>query len=68
MAGVLIGRSVSTRNGPSVLSAGTGTLTIWGSRDLVTTNQLLTITADNIDIDGTSRVITGTAALVLHWP
>jgi hypothetical protein len=56
--GVILSQSVTVTNSDTKISAGTGTMTVAATRSLSTTNQLLTITADDVDILGT--VNTGT--------
>jgi hypothetical protein len=63
--GVILSQSVTTRAGATVVRAGTASLTILDRRTLSTTNQFLTVTADDIDIQGTGGVSTGTAGMVI---
>ena len=64
----ILGPFTST-NSPSVLQAGTGILTIAAAALVSTTNQMLTITADDVDIQGAvgqpGGISTGTATLVM---
>ena len=47
--GVVLSGSVISKNQPSLVSAGVGTLTIVSGKTVSTTNQLLSITADDIN-------------------
>ena len=49
---------------PSVFNAGTGTLNIQSTNSLSTTNQLLTITSDDMQLYG--KVDAGTAATIVE--
>jgi hypothetical protein len=63
--GVAVLESVTTKSSATVLRGGTGYLTIRDRRTLSSTNQQLTITADNIDIQGTEQGLTaGTTSLL----
>ena len=64
MGGVLLSESVTTKNWPTLIYAGTGTLTTLATKALSTTNRWLTITADDIDFQG-NVVTSGTAAMVI---
>jgi hypothetical protein len=63
--GIVFSQSVTTKNLQTVLRAGSGTLTIVDRRTLSTTNQLLTMTADDIVLQGVASVTTGAAAIVV---
>jgi hypothetical protein len=60
MGGVVLSESVSSKNWPTLIYAGTGTLKILSTKTLVSTNQLLTITADDVNFQGDS-INSGTA-------
>jgi hypothetical protein len=61
-AGAEIGQAVTTK-AVTVVNAGAGTLTVATGKQLSSTNQLLTITADDIDLVGT--INTGTSSLTI---
>jgi len=52
MGGVVLSESVTTKNDPILIKAGTGTLTVKGTKSLSTTGQLLSLVADDLDFDG----------------
>jgi hypothetical protein len=58
-AGVILSASVTTKGAPLTLNTGTGSLTVTAAKTLSTTNQLFTIAADNIDLDATSVIDSG---------
>ena len=62
MGGVVLSESVTTKNWPTLIYAGTGTLKTLSVKSLVSTNQLLTVTADDVDLQG-DVVDSGTAAV-----
>ena len=64
MGGVVLSESVTTKNWPTLIYAGTGTLKTRANKSLVSTNQLLTVTADDVDLQG-DLVDSGTAAMVI---
>ena len=64
MIGISLSQSLTTKNTPTVLSAGTAALTIKATFSLDTTNQLLVVTANDVDFSGTA-VSTGTGAVTL---
>jgi hypothetical protein len=64
MGGVMLSASVTTKNLQTVVFAGTGVLKSLATKNLVTTNQLLTITADDADFAAT--VSSGTAAMIIN--
>jgi hypothetical protein len=63
-AGIVMSMDVTTQLSESVYSAGTGTLSIASTKSLITSNQILKITADDIDFSGTA-VNSGTAAMTI---
>jgi hypothetical protein len=63
--GIVLSQGFTTMASETILNAGTGTLTIMDMRTLSTTNQRLTITADDIDLQATPDVSTGGAALII---
>ena len=66
-AGIIFAESLSSKASADVMSAGTGTLTIATAKSLSTTNQFLTITANDIDMQGTGTLDSGPAAsITLH--
>ena len=62
--GVILSESVTTKSAPTVIHANTGTLTVVAAKTLSTTSQLLTVTANDMDIGG--AIDTGTADLVIE--
>jgi len=64
MGGVIISQNTTTQSTASVVSTGTGTLTVQTGKLLSTTGQLLTVTADDIILEGT--VSSGNAALIVE--
>ena len=64
MGGVVLSESVTTKNWPTLIYAGTGTLKTLADKSLVSTNQLLTVTADDVDLQG-DLVDSGTALMVI---
>ena len=64
MGGVVLSESVSTKNWPTLIYAGTGTLTTLATKSLSSTNQLLTVTADDVDLQG-DLVDSGTAMAII---
>ena len=65
MGGVVLSASVTTKNLQTVLFAGTGTLTTDSSISLSSSNQLLAVTADDINFEG-DQVSSGTAAMIIN--
>jgi hypothetical protein len=63
--GVILSQSVTTKQDDVVVRGGTGSLKIMDRMTLSTTNKLLTITADDVDIRGTAKMSTGTASLTI---
>ena len=66
MGGIIFSKSVSTKSTPTNLNGGTGTLTVLASMSLSTTDQILTITADQFDFQSGSTVSSGTARSTLN--
>jgi hypothetical protein len=64
MDGVVLSESVTTKNWPTLIYAGTGTIESISSRSLVSTNQMLTLTADDVVFQG-DLVDSGTALLTI---
>jgi hypothetical protein len=62
--GVILSESLTTQLSETVISANTGSLTIVATKTLTTSNQLLTVTADDVTLSGDS-VESGTAAMIL---
>ena len=60
MAGIKIMTDFQSYGQRVVLSSGTGTLTVAATKSMLTTNQPLTITADDIDLQSDSAVSSGT--------
>jgi hypothetical protein len=56
---------VVTQASPTLLWTGTGTLTITRDKSLITTNQLLSITADDFDFHSKVKVSSGSASTVV---
>ena len=65
LGGIVLSQGFQTSSSESILNAGPGTLTVIDTRTLSTTDQRLTITADDMDLQGTSRVCSGTAAMII---
>ena len=63
-AGVNIAHDTVTKDHPTLIWAGTGTLTVGLGKSLKTTNQLLTITADDTNIGG--PLSSGAALMVVE--
>jgi len=63
-AGVEVQEELSTKDTPTSLSAGTGTLTVTQKGSMTTNGQLLTITTDNVDLQG-SAISSGDAITVM---
>jgi len=63
MSGIVVEESVTTKNTATVLSAGTGTFTVFSSRTMLTTNQDLVITADDIDLRTGAAIDAGSAVV-----
>jgi hypothetical protein len=61
--GIILSQSLTTKASTTTLRGGTGALKILDRRTLSTTGQLLTITADDIVIQG--GISTGAAALII---
>jgi hypothetical protein len=51
-AGVILSESLTTKNLPTIIQTGTGTLTVTTTKSLQTTSQHLTVTADDVDYWG----------------
>jgi hypothetical protein len=66
-AGVILSESVTTGTTPTAVSAGTS-LTIESTKSLVSTNQVLVVTALDLVLGGTSpgAMSSGTAAMSIH--
>jgi len=64
MGGITLLESVTTRAGATVMQAGTGTITVAATMSLSTTDQLLNLTSDDMDLSG--EVISGTGAITLE--
>jgi hypothetical protein len=58
--GVVLSASATTKSLETIVRTGTGTLTVVSTITLSTTDQLLTVTADDIDIQGDGAVTSGT--------
>ena len=69
MGGIVLSQSVSTKNTNSIFSAGTGTLTILGTKQLTTTGQVLTMTLDDIvlETDATINVANSTVTMATYY-
>merc|ERR1712159_492337 len=65
MSGIVLSGSVTTKQSQTLLRAGSGTLTIVDNKVLSTTNQLLTISADDTDIVGAAQINSGSTAVLL---
>jgi hypothetical protein len=63
--GIVLSESATTKNWPTLLNAGTGTITVAASKTLSSTNQLLTLTSDDVDFSASSTVSTGTTTLLV---
>ena len=61
--GVVLSESVMTKATTSVIWTGTGTLTISSLKTLSTSDKVLTITADDINLDADSQLSSGTASI-----
>ena len=59
----MLSESVTTTSSTTTIKSGTGTLTVVSGKTLSSSSQLLTLTVDDVDIDG--NVETGNAALHL---
>jgi hypothetical protein len=64
-AGIILQESLTTKQETTILSGGTGTLTIATTKSLSTTGQFLLITADDIDLQGDASISSGSAATVI---
>jgi hypothetical protein len=64
-SGIVFNDGLTTKNSATYLNGGTGSLTIAASRSLSSTNQLLTVTTDDVDISSSATVDTGTGTLLL---
>ena len=70
-AGILMDQSVTTKASPTVLNGGTGSLTITASTELSTTDQELTIKADDIQLEAVGggvepiAIMTGSAVTTI---
>jgi len=62
--GVFLSQSMSTTTSKTLLDLGPGTLTILSTMTLSTTNQLLTVTADDVTLSG--QVSTGSSAVIFE--
>jgi hypothetical protein len=65
VGGVVLSENVITSASPTLLWTGTGTLTITRDKSLITTNQLLSITADDFDFQSKVMVSSGSASTVV---
>jgi hypothetical protein len=67
MGGIVLSESVTTRSSAVVLRAGTGTLTVQTSKTLSTSDQLLRISTDDVDLasDLAGGVSSGAADIIL---
>jgi len=63
--GIVLSHSVTTKGTATYLTAGTGTITVTATSTLSSTNQLLTLLADDVEFEVSSGILTGTAKLVL---
>ena len=64
MGGVVLSQSLTTESSSVVVSTGTGSLTVVSTMSLSTTGQLLTITADDFDLNG--EVSSGTHTTIIE--
>jgi hypothetical protein len=65
MGGVVLSVSVTTKEHPTLVYTGTGTLTVVADKALSTTNQFLSITADDFSLAGGVWISSGTAEIVV---
>ena len=65
-AGITLSQNVTSEGGAVTMSTGTGTLTLEASIELMTTNQTLVITADDIDLQTSSSLTSGIAVTTLN--
>jgi hypothetical protein len=63
MGGVVISETVTTKNSVLLLNGGTGSLKITPRQVLSTSDQLLTVITDDIEISSSAQVNTGTARI-----
>jgi hypothetical protein len=63
VGGIVMSEGLTTKSSDLVLFAGTGTLTVVGKKSLSTTDQLLTVTADDADIASSATITTGTSPI-----
>lgn len=68
MGGIVLSESLNARLSDSLISAGTGTLTVASSFELSTSGQLLSITAQDIDLDGDISADPGALSSSLEHP
>jgi hypothetical protein len=61
VGGVILSESVTTKSTGTRILTGTGTLTIVASKTLTTTNEMLTVTADDIDFSASAAMSSGTS-------
>ena len=65
MGGIVMSESVTTKNNPVHVNGGTGSLKITPREVLSTSNQLLTVTADDAEISSSAQINTGTAKIAV---
>lgn len=63
--GVVLSQSVTTKSSATLLITGTGALTVRSTYELSTSNQMLSVTADDIHIGAGSLVSTGAASVAI---
>ena len=63
--GVVLEASLTTKTTTNILSAGTGTLTIMSGKELSTSNMALSITVNDLDIQGQGRINVDNATLAI---
>jgi hypothetical protein len=64
-AGIIFNGSVTTKNSETILIAGSGTITVAAATSLSTSDQLLTLTSDDVDFAADATVSAGTATIIL---
>ena len=62
--GVIFSESVTNKNANVTMSTGTGTLTVVAGKVISTTGQALTVTGDDVNLEGS--VSTGSSAVTLN--
>jgi hypothetical protein len=63
--GVTLSHGITTKNTGTYINGGTGTITMLNGRNLISTNQLIEITTDDMDLQGPTVFSSGTAAVLL---